>query len=312
MLIVNPASGRGRAPAVADALRASLQALGARVEVVATVRRGDAPHRVAQALADGYVQFASVGGDGTAHEVVNGLMSAPWPEGVTPLLAVVPVGTGNDWARTLGLPRGPAALAELMVAGRSELRDIGRAWVTGVDGAPMGHTAYFANIAGAGIDAHVAGLLGDRKGGALSYLATLLRGWRSFRPPTFRLGAELGKGVSARCNEETCALLVAFAGLGRYCGGGMCVNPDGPINQGRLRVTEVGVMTGWQLLIEVRRLFDGTIGRSRHVRARDADALRVTATRPVPVQADGELIGTTPVRFDVLPRALAVVVGQPL
>ena len=296
-VLVNPASGRGRAGRRIDEARRLFVRHGLPAEFALTRARGHAVDLTVSALRSGHRRIAAMGGDGTLNEVVNGLLGQSEVPVAQVALAALPVGTGNDWARSLGMPR---ALADAVaaLASRSPVRcDAGRLVFTDADGAER--RRFFANVAGAGFDALVLERLGDRKAGAWAYTGELLRSMRRFEAPTLTLRD--GARESARSS------LVVFCNLGRYCGGGMQVAPAADLRDGRLDVTWIEAMTGRQILWELRRLFDGTLGGSRHVTQWATPTLAIASDRPTGVEVDGELVGRTPARVEVLPGALSVI-----
>lgn len=254
---------------------------------------------VRRALDAGERNILAIGGDGTMHEAVNAILDHP--AGATATLAAIPVGTGNDWCRGLGVPgdyhRAAACIAQARVVQLDAGRVVPRAGVP---------ARWFANVAGAGFDAHVIENMPPRRFGRLAYLAGVLRGLAGYRPQPMR--------VTADGEVHEGPLFVAFCCLGRYCGAGMHVAPQADPADGRFDVVLIGDLSRLDVLASLRRLFDGTIGS--HPKVHTLRAARVTIEpltpdRPVGVEADGELIGGTPVALSVLPAALRVVLPPP-
>jgi YegS/Rv2252/BmrU family lipid kinase len=251
----------------------------------------------AQAAKAGVRRFVAVGGDGTLNELVTGLLRAGALEGEPPMLALIPVGRGNDWARTHAIPRDYAAAVALIREGHVVAHDLGLVELM-QDGKPVRRC--FINVAGVGFDAYVVEQTRAARLGPFTYLVGLLRGFLGFRAPTLRIEAD-----AIRLEQP---LLVAFAAIARYCGGGMHVAPEARTDDGLLDVTLIGAVGKLELLLNLRRLFDGTLAEYRKVRMLREPGLCVACDHPVGVQADGELIGHTPATFTVLPRAVRVVV----
>lgn len=291
LAVLNPISGQGRAMHHRHAIEAILRRHGLACELVVSEHPGHAVDLVAGALEGGCRRILAIGGDGTAHECANGIFrqrAAPTDE---VLLGVMPIGTGNDWARGLRMPKDYAEVAALMAAGSCRLHDVGVA--TFADGG----VRHFINVAGLGFDAHVVASLPDRTLGPLAYLAGLAKGLLSYR------AVSLGMTFSGR-RIDTHAF-VLFCAIGRYCGNGMNVAPRAEVDDGLFDITLVQELSRWEVLKNLRRLFDGTLlDHPKVIVLREAQA-RVDAA-PVPVEADGELIGHAPVRFSLLPRALRV------
>ncbi|MCU0805215.1 MAG: diacylglycerol kinase family lipid kinase [Burkholderiales bacterium] len=296
LAIVNPAAGGGRSAQAVPALQAAMARARLSLAIRISERRGHATELARDAAAAGYCRFLAVGGDGTVNEVANGLLGngRVAPSALT--LGVLPIGTGNDWARTHAIPKRPEDVVALVASGKTVLHDVGVATCRSGDETLRRH---FVNMAGVGIDAHILDRLGDGKGGTWSYLAALLGGLRSYRTPTLRV-----EGPDFRFHGPT---LVVFAGPGRYCGGGLEIAPDATVDDGCLRVTVVKQMALWQVLANLPRLFNGTVPQSPHVVAARSPALDIASDVPVGVEVDGEVIGAAPVRFEILPRAIRVV-----
>lgn len=298
--IVNPAAGGGRAGRAVPALQAAMRAASLSMWVRTTAAGGHATAIARDAVAAGHRRFIAVGGDGTVNEVANGLLADGSVAGDAVTLATLPIGTGNDWARTHTLPKRPEDLVALIASGKSVMHDAGIATCRRAGGELL--RRHFVNMAGAGIDAHILGRLGEGKGGAWSYLVALLGGLRSFRTPALDV-----TGPDFRFHGPT---LVIFAGPGRYCGGGLEIAPGASVDDGCLRVTLVKQMRFWQVVGNLPRLFNGTVPQSPHVVTGRLASIDIASDIPVGVEVDGEVIGETPARFEIVPRAIRVVTAR--
>jgi diacylglycerol kinase (ATP) len=163
-----------------------------------------------------------------------------------------------------------------------------------------GNRRLFINAAGVGFDAHVVERTRDDRLGALSYLLALPASLASYRAPELLLRSEQ-KQISGR-------VFLAFASINRYCGGGMLVAPEARFDDGLLDITVVDEVSLPELFLNLKKLFDGSLPSYRKVRTFRADAVEVSGPRPVKSEADGELIGATPIRFSVLQRYVNVIV----
>jgi YegS/Rv2252/BmrU family lipid kinase len=285
--ILNPVAGGGRA--LRDRLRieAALDSAGVPFVLSVSEHPGHAIALAHTAAHEGFRRFIAVGGDGTLNEVVNGLLRAGTPSGEA-TLALLPVGRGDDWARTHRIPR-------KLAAGRSVPHDLGVA-----DFQRDGSRRCFINVAGVGFDAYVVEQTRATRLGPLTYLAGLLRGFATYHAPRMMVSAD-----AMQLDEP---LFVTFAAVGRYCGGGMHVAPRAETDDGRLDVVTIGDISRLELLVNLRRLFDGSLPDYRKVRTVRCDRARVATSPAARVQADGELLGEAPVTFSVLPRAVRVIV----
>ena len=271
-------------------IEAVLRRHGIVFDLVISERPGHAIEIAAQAVAGGGRHVLAVGGDGTVNECANGIFRQHAVPTAEVTLGVMPIGTGNDWARGLGVPKDYAAVAALMAAGTSRLHDVGLAEFGD------GSRRHFVNVAGLGFDAHVVEALPDRTLGPLAYLVGLAKGLLGYR------AVSLGLTVAERRIDAR--TFVLFFAIGRYCGSGMNVAPLAEVDDGRFDITLIQDLSRWEVLKSLRRLFDGTLLTHPRVLAlRDSEGT-VEADDAQPVEADGELIGHAPVRFSTLPRAL--------
>jgi diacylglycerol kinase (ATP) len=233
-----------------------------------------------------------VGGDGTVNEVANGIAGRGGVE-----LAVIPRGTGWDFVRTYGIPRGLDGAIAVARDGRPRVIDAGRVAYRTWGGEEASST--FANVASAGMSGAIAQRANDTTkvlGGKLSYLwatfAVFAR-WRNSEV-TVTVGGEERRG---RMHD----VIVAN---GRYFGGGMMICPEAESDDGLFDVLLIGDLTKTDLLLTLPKTY-----RGRHLPHPKAEVLRgatasVQAPQPLPIELDGEQPGTTPARFEVLPRAL--------
>ena len=291
LVVANPISGQGRAMHHRHEIEAVLRRHGIDYDFTVSERPGHAVELVARAVERGCRRVLAIGGDGTVNECANGIFRQPAAPTDEVLLGVMPIGTGNDWARGLRLPKDYAEVAALMASGTHRLHDAGVA--------TFDHdaTRHFVNVAGLGFDAHVVASLPDRTLGPLAYLVGLAKGLLSYDAVPLGLTFAERK-IDARA-------FVLFFAIGRYCGSGMNVAPRAEVDDGLFDVTLVQALSRWEVLMSLRKLFDGTLLEHPKVIALREAAARVDAG-PLPVEADGELIGHAPVRFSILPRALRV------
>jgi diacylglycerol kinase (ATP) len=302
--IVNPRSAGGRTgrrwsreiePLVA-------RRFGPEAAWALTRRPGDATAIAEAARKEGRGMVVAVGGDGTLHEVVNGLMAAAG-EGDAPLLGLVPNGTGSDFARTVRVPRDPARALDLLAASDWVNADVCEIACAGPDGMPV--RRFSINTCGCGIGGEVAASVNrwaGRRHGFLAFLAASLTAVARYRPADVSLSIDGGAAARLR-------LLAMFVCNGEYCGGGMRPGRDARIDDGRLRVVTVEAMRPARVLANIHRLYSGRVEGVRGVRVCDAREIEIDAGKRVLVDCDGEQPGTAPARFVVRPAALKVIVG---
>jgi diacylglycerol kinase (ATP) len=298
LVILNPAAGGGRTVRFAAWLR---ERLGPRPEarLEVTGRPGDAERLAADAAGAGHDRVIAIGGDGTVQEVVNGLLAG---SGTTPELGIVPLGSGNDLARSLSLPVDPAVGWRAAIGRRAQPLDVVRA--RNGDGTER----WFASAGGIGFDAQVAAAMIARRGwqaGRAGYLLTTLAELRRFtnRPVVLR--------VDGRTSTHH-VLLVAIAN-GAYYGGGMRIAPDARADDGLLDVCVVGDISRLTAIQQLPNLYRGTHVRHPRVsmergRTIEVDGDGAGDTR---IHLDGEPFGSLPLRASVVPGALQVAVPLP-
>lgn len=287
--ILNPRAGL----AAARALRALERHPRFRgIEVRVTAARGDARAFAAEAAAAGHEVVLSIGGDGTANEAAWGLL------GSETALGLVPMGSGNGLARTLGIPLRPAPALDALSRGVRRRMDVGM-----INGRP------FLNVAGAGFDAqvgadfHAHGLRGGRRGVMTYVRLSLVRTW-SYRAEEWRL--EAGEG-----RFEGRALVIAFVN-GRQYGGGAVVAPGARLDDGLLDVVVIEDAPRLEIAWNATRLFLGGIEQFRRYRHLAARTAVLSSSGPFPHHRDGEPEGGSGrVEVTVQPLALAILVPEP-
>jgi len=306
LLIVNPRAGNGRALRQHQRLTTLLGAHGLACHTVISEAAGDPVRLTRQGLEQGYRKIAAVGGDGTLHQIVNGIFSmAKVPTGEV-TLGLIPVGTGNDWARDVGIPGDWEKAVALLATGKTAWHDIGQIDGPGIagDALPPGR-AWFLNVAGIGFDAFVVQQLQRRRSSRLIYLWGAISNLARFSPVPLTLSIDgLAQGSS-----DSFALFVA---LRRYCGQGMTVAPQAQADDGLFDITWVTDLGRGEVLWNLRRLYDASLLAHPKVRHFRTARLSIAAPPGTPAEADGELIGqateSPAISFQILPRALRVIV----
>ncbi|HYN86067.1 MAG TPA: YegS/Rv2252/BmrU family lipid kinase, partial [Pyrinomonadaceae bacterium] len=277
-------------------------------EPALTRERGEASEIARREAARGRALIVACGGDGTIHEVANGILES----GRDAELGVLPSGTGGDFRRTLEAPTRTADAARRLREGRARRMDAGR--VTYTNGAGEEETRFFLNVASFGMGGEVirrvkegaasallAGGGVGALGGKLTFALAALRATLAFEKPSARIsldgGAEFRLTVANFC--------VANA---RYFGGGMKIAPRARLDDGLLDVVAIGDMSAARILANSYRVYLGThLGMEQvgHALARRV-AARPIDDEEVKLEVDGELVGRLPATFEVLPGALRV------
>lgn len=283
-VLVNPHAGRGRARRIAGAAIAELRRLRVGVEMVVTRSAAHARDEAARVVADGRDAVVVCGGDGAVSGVLPVLAGGSTP------LGLLPGGSGNDFARSLGLPvRDPVAAARVVALGAAERVDLGR----------VGGDRWFGTVVAAGFDARVNERMNAMTWprGRLRYHAALVGELAAFRPLPFVLE------VDGR-RRELEAMLVAVGNTASY-GGGMRICPGARVDDGLLDVTVVTRISRTKLMRLFPSVYPGTHVRRPEVLTLRGRSVRLAAASVV-AYADGERVGPLPVSCSVVPGALAV------
>ena len=305
ILIVNPAAGGGRAARALDRVLEELAPLRPfDVHVTQPGEARPAERAAREAVLAGVERIFVLGGDGSCSQAVNGAYAAGGAEALARVtFGFLPAGTGRDYARSAGIPRDPVAAARALARGAAARRvDLGVVHLAG------GVDRLFLNVASFGISAQIAHALEEfpqlkRRAGAVAFgLATLRAGLR-YAP----VETELRVDLQAAQRGPTAAIAVANGG---WFGGGMRVAPTARLDDGLFEVVRFGDLARRDFVISLPRLYRGTHYTHPHVRhSKGAEAHAdpgVGVTRPIEIEADGELIGALPARFSLLPAALSL------
>jgi len=299
-VIVNPHAGKRHVGEEVPELERTLRARDLPYTLVTTEGRGDATRSAREALLGGGRFLVAVGGDGTVHEVVNGMMGESGePVVPDPVLGVVAAGSGCDFIRTFGLP-GDASRACLHLTGDNTYPlDVGKITYTTVSGGT--DSCYFANVAEAGLGAAVTARA-ERMSPRLGQAKYFLGFWLTM--PRFGLATVRVQTDSKRMYEGP-AYLVVVANA-QYYGGGMKISPRSYPGDGVLDVLVFkGPKTDSFTLLP--KIYRGEHIPHDHIEEfRVKRSLTIEADRPLPIEADGEVLGSTPATFEVVPQAIGM------
>lgn len=225
------------------------------------------------------------GGDGTLNGALDGLVDTQLP------LGILPLGTANDLARTLGIPNDPSRACDII--GRGNQRKIDLGWVNG---------KHFLNVASIGISVQITQELTREvksRWGIFAYLFTAIRVLFRARP----FHAEIRSNGQA-WQVKTVQIAI---GNGRHYGGGMTVHKDARIDDGLLHLYSLEVNHWWQLMPLIPAMRRGALEKSKNARTLQGQAFEIRSLRrPRPLNTDGEIVGQTPCHFRLIPQALSV------
>ena len=257
-------------------------------QVLYTSRPGDAEKLARKAVEEGSVGVLACGGDGTLHEVINGVMGHPLASEVT--VGVIPAGRCNDFVAAMDLPKTADGVARLIATGKSRQIDLG---VVG--------RRYFATVATLGFDSAVSQYVADGHvprflSGTPSYLYAIFLQILRYRDAMVHLEGEDFE-YSGRI------FLAATANTAQY-GGNMRIAPGAVADDGTLDVCLVKSVSRWEVVKMVPRVFSGGHLTNRAVSMHRVKRLKVETEAPMPIWADGERVAETPAEISVVPKAL--------
>jgi diacylglycerol kinase (ATP) len=300
-MIVNPTSGRGAGGESIPVLEAGLKQAGLAYDLVQTERPWHAAQLAQQAAQEGFEDVVAVGGDGTANEVLNGLMLAREANPrLRPVMGIVSVGRGNDFAFGVGVPHGAPAGLIALAGGRRMPLDVGR-----VSGGLYPQGRYFGNGVGIGFDAVVGFEAVKLKHltGFPSYIVAALRTiFLYFRAPRVRVETDSGP-------LELSALMVSVMN-GRRMGGGFMMAPNALTDDGLFDLCIARQVSKAGIFALIPRFMKGTQGTHPAIVTGRTTRITVTALEGVlPAHADGETLSTegTKLTIEILPRPLEII-----
>ena len=304
MVIVNPKAGSGRGLSDWPVISNQMNRAGILFTCVFTEHKYHAVELAVKALRDGYRRLVAVGGDGTVHEVVNGIFHQKEvaPSEVT--LSVIPTGTGNDWVRMFGIPHTYNEAVQAMAEYRTVLQDIGK--VSFVE-TRVPQVRYMANVSGLGFDAKVSRefnrLRDEGRMGKRLYLRTIFKLLLGYRATHFKVFVDEKLFFDGKVFSAT-------VGIGKYNGGGMIQMPYAEVTDGLMDLTLICKASKIWMLRHFKHLFDGKIYQYPKVKHAQGKTIRIETFPSGPIEIDGEALGYAPFSFEVLPRSLQVVVGK--
>ncbi len=305
-IIVNPNAGRRKGEKDWPEITKILTTANIRFQSVFTQHRMHAIRMARKYVEMGFKNIIVVGGDGTLNEVVNGIFTQSKYPTNSITIGMIPVGTGNDWGRTFGIPHDYQEAVNVIRQGNTFIQDVG--WVKFIQ-AGLEKNRYFANMAGMGYDAMVAEKTNKQKDAGksnpFSYLLNIFTSLFSFEEANTEIYVDGIEALRAK-------IFTMVVGICNYNGGGMMQLPKAVPDDGNLDMTVITKLSRLRVVKNVRKLYDGSFLNLPEVRVFRGKSIVIQSNPPIYMEADGESLGHSPFKFGLVPRSLRVIVGKDL
>ncbi len=293
-VIINPTSGNGSGKKKWTKVKRLLNAYDFDFDYALTMHQKHSVEIVQQAIDKGFFNIISVGGDGTLHNIINGIMLQSKMPSTNITVGVIPVGTGNDWIKTHHIPKDIESAIQIIKNGKTKLQDVGRIELLDQKKEPI----YFINLAGIGFDGYVVSRVEKYKRfGALAYLFGTLFGLVSFK----------NFNSKVRVNSENISgkTLMVLIGLCEYSGGGMKLTKKPNPFDGCFDVSIAKDFSKLDILFNAVKLYNGKIVDFKKVVPLITTSIEIEIEEEkLPyIQADGELIGKGDFRASIIPKS---------
>ncbi len=295
--VFNPTAGTNDIEKVRDKIEFELDKHNIEFEFYFTKYKRDATNEVVDKIMEGYTKFIAAGGDGTVHEVVNAIFLQDFISTDQITLAVIPTGTGNDWAKHHNLSMDISKSVSLIKRGKTDLQDVGIAHYHKNN---KQKDEYFNNVAGMAYDAFVVKKLEQRKSKPNKFIYIF-----SVLSYLFQYKLQQAK-VKLNDKEFEDKFYTINVGICKYSGGGMSLVPHAMHNDGRFAVTLAGKISKLDVLINTYRFYNETITLHPKIDAYHSQSIEVESNdkHPILLELDGELVGETPVKFEIIEKGL--------
>jgi YegS/Rv2252/BmrU family lipid kinase len=301
--VINPQSAGGKTarewPQVAQLLESRLGRVVSRF----TGEQGGGIAMTRALLREGFDLVVAVGGDGTINEVANGFFEHDQPLRPEATLGILPLGTGGDFRRTLGIPGGAAEAIEILAGGIPILIDVGKATFHANAGGLA--TRYFVNLLSFGMGGRVASQsrnVMSRFGGKAAFFWATVKTFLSYR------GRQVSLALDGSTTRLPFFITNVAVGNGQFHGGGMRPCPAAVPNDGVFDVTIINYAGALKLLSSISVLYSGEVYSHPKVRHFEAARILAESAGTTEIEIDGEPLGTLPLEITLLPRRLRVLV----
>lgn len=302
--IVNPVAGRGKGLHDWPIISSLLHEAGISVYALFTQRKFHATELAVYAINQGYRRIIVVGGDGTIHETVNGLFIQRQTDPSNVTIAVIAVGTGNDWIRMFGIPRSYPDAVRSIVEEHTFLQDVGR---VSYYESKVHQTRYLANVGGVAYDAAVCRGFNTIKErgykGRWLYVFSALREAIRYQCKKARIKVD-GKEIFAG------KLFTATIGVCKYTAGGMSQTPHAVPDDGLFDMTIIPQMNRIKLFRRFKVLYNDNIYSIPRVTLHRGSRIEISSRPEIRLELDGEILGSSDFEFTIMEKAIRVVVSE--
>ncbi len=296
-VIVNPTSGNGTPKKNWKRIISYLEAHHLLYKFIFSEYINHEKALVQQALIEGYRKFICVGGDGTLHQVVNGVMTQNYVNSLEIKVAIIPMGTGNDWVKTYQIPKNISKAVAIIKREKTMHQDIG--YLELLD---KTRNVYFNNLAGLGFDGFVIkNSIKYKKFGALAYLLATLKTFLQYEKSVLTIEFN-----NKKIYTKT---LLTLIGICKYSGGGMQLTKDVDPIDGLFDISIAKNLNFISILRNILKFYNGSIVDHKEVETHKTNSIKITAyNENTYVEADGELIGTGGFKASIIPKVIPFVI----
>ncbi|MEI6275554.1 MAG: diacylglycerol kinase family protein [Prolixibacteraceae bacterium] len=302
-VVLNPHAGGGKGAHDQKIIEQLLRQSDIHYQLSISQFPGHAIELTRNLVREGATHLIVAGGDGTLNEVVNGIFQAEQQSHHEITLGMLPVGTGNDWIKTFGIPDHYQKAIDIIKTNKTVKQDVGEI-TCHIDGQTS--VRYFANIAGFGFDALVAKNANNLKfkgiTGIRVYIQSLFSGYVNYKSRNTRIIID---GTSLEVN-----LFSASIGIGKFNGGGMMQVPEANPLQGLFHITVIRKIGIWGILTNFKGLYSGDFIRDFRVSTHVGQAIEIASDTPLPGESDGETLGAGSFKIEMIAHRLRVIYGS--
>lgn len=302
--IVNPVAGRGHGLQDWPVISGLLHEAGIAVDALFTERKFHATELAVYAINKGYRQLIVVGGDGTIHETINGIFIQTRVPTADVLIAVIAVGTGNDWIRMYGIPRNYPDAVRSIVEGHSFLQDIGR---VSYYESKVHQVRYMANMSGVGYDAMVSRRVNRLK--EKGYKGHWLYVWSAFREALCYKSHHADIFVDGE-RVFSDKLFTASVGICKYTGGGMSQTPFAVADDGLFDLTIIPKINPLIFFRYFRVLYNDRIYEVPGAKFYRGARIFIHSRPPINLEVDGETLGYSDFNFQIIEKGIRAIVSE--